>query len=491
MKKFQILFNFLVFFSGLSCGAQSVFRVPIGVQIQNLNQSEAEDFLNIRVLLNLGSGLVKLDKDLKPLPALAESWEVSKDFTRYTFKLRKNFWSDGKPIKAQDFERGINHSLAPETAAKLIGPLKDIIIGIKSLDESTLEIRLSHPSSYFLSLLALPMCFPAPETNEFQITEKTPTSGPYILKSLKQDKIILEPNLKSRTPAKNILKFQFVKDQSAQISLYEKGKLDFIDKLPSSDYERFKNSPEMIKAPWLATYYIAFNVTRPPFSDRKARLAFAQSVNREDTLKIIRDPQVVASTLVPHPLEGSDLKLGPEFNPKKAKETWGEISQAPLSVDFYFDAQDKNNLIAARLQKQIEEILKIKLKLKSMEWKSYLNFIKDPKTGPSFYRFAWLSTFPDPLSYLEIFKSNSPNNHSGYKSEKYDNLVEEIARAPLGAKRKDLISQAQETLITDDVVLIPLFHYVQYLLIGSRWKGLDPTPMGLLYFDQAHLSSSP
>jgi oligopeptide transport system substrate-binding protein len=461
----------------------------MGVEIQSLDPSEAEDFVTVRILMNLDRGLISYNKDLKPLPALAQSWKISKDKKVFTFKLKKSFWSDGAPIKAQDFVRGLDHTYATTTAAKLATPFKDLVQSYKAIDESTLEFHLRHPATYFLNLLALPFAFPQPEKTNFKISVGSPTSGPYVLQSLTQEKIVLAPNLKSTESALNVLEFRVIKEQSSAMNLFEKGEIDFIDRVPSSDYDRIIKTPalakDLRKAPWLATYYIGFNLTRPPFTDKKARLAFVQAINRDETIKVLRDPQKAGSSFVPRPMEPSDMEFGPRFNSKEAKKNWAEVKDAPTSLDLYFDSQEKNNLIVSRIQKQIETNLNLKLNLKGMEWKSYLGFLKDPH-GPAFYRFAWLATFPDPLSHLQVFKSDSPNNYSGFKNEKYDKLVDSIAEMSEGAKRKQLIVAAQKILLDDEIVIMPLFHYVQYLLIQDRWQGLDLSPMGILYFQQAH-----
>lgn len=490
MKIFLVFLSLTIFFSRLSCGAEATLRVSMGTEIQSLDPSEAEDFVTVRVLMNLGWGLIRYKKDLKPLPALAESWNVSRDKKIYTFKLKKSFWSDGTPIKAQDFLRGLDHTYASTTAARLATPFRELVLSYKAVDDSTLEFQLRHPASYFLSLLALPFSFPQPEKTNFKISVGTPTSGPYILKSFAQEKIVLTPNSRSSEPALNVLEFRVVKEQSSAMALYEKREIDFIDRVPSSDYDRIIKTPklarELKRAPWLATYYIGFNLTRPPFTDKKARLAFVQAINRVQTIKVIRDPQSPGSSFVPRPLETSEMDFGPNFDPVEARKDWNEVKDAPASLDFYFDSQEKNNLIVARIQKQIEENLKVKLNLKGMEWKSYLSFLKDSKNGPAFYRFAWLAPFPDPLSHLQVFKSDSPNNYSGFKSQKYDKLVDSIAETPEGARRRKLIVEAQKFLLDDEIVIMPLFHYVQYLLIQDRWRGLDLSPMGILYFGQAH-----
>ncbi len=491
MKFFLFILSLIVFFSGVCHPAPPAFRVAMAVEIQTLDPSEAEDFVSLRILLNLGWGLVRFDKNLRPVSALASRWIISKDQKTYTFNLKKSFWSNGTQIKAQDFIRGLDHTLSPTTAARLASPFKDIVSSYRAIGDQKIEFKLRHPAPYFLSLLTSPFSFPQPENTNFKIRVGTPTSGPYTLQNISEEKIVLVPNPRSEEPGQNILEFRIIKELSSALALYEKGEIDFIDRVPSSDFDRILGTSglarDLKKAPWLATYYIGFNVSRPPFSDKNSRLAITKSINRAATIKVLRDPQTAASSFVPHPLVSSGEEFGPSYDPAAAQKIWQSSRQNLTHLSLFFDAQEKNNLLMTRVQSELEENLKIKLDLKGMEWKSYLAFLKDKKNGPDFYRFAWLAPFPDPVSHLEVFKSDNPNNYSGFKNKKYDELVDKMAQIPDGEQRHRLISKAQKILLTDEVVIFPLFHYVQYLLIQGRWQGLDLTPMGVLYFQKAHL----
>jgi len=504
MKILPWFLSFCFFFSNVSSHGLPLLRVPVGVQLSTFDQSEAEDFVTLRILLNLGSGLVQLDKTLKPKPSLAKLWTVSKDNKIYKFYLRKTYWSDGQLITAKDFVRGFEHTFSPTTTAKLATPLLELIsgatkykraeikdfsqVGVRAIAPDQLEVTLNHPAPYFLATLALPMAFPSPrQSPDYQIKIGTPTSGPYILDSVSQGKITLSPNLKSWEPAQNRLEFVVVSSPSTGFTLYLKKELDLLEKIPGEEYTTIQKNLELHTAPWLSTYYLGFNLSKPPFNNKTLRQAFIEAIDRDQTVSLLLDPQQSATSFIPAPLIGSDKQYGPKYNRQDAKIKYLSTNETKTFI-LDFDSQDKNTLIATHIQQQIKDVLGARLELHQMEWKSYLRYLKEAK--PSFFRFAWLASFPDPLSHLQVFESDSPNNYTGYKNPKYDLLVSEIGRCPEGKRRQQLIEEAQNILLTEDMVIMPLFHYLQHVLIGDRWQGLDLTPMGILYFHRASLRSS-
>lgn len=473
-------------------------RFPLGVSLEVFDPTEAEDFVTIRVLMNLGSGLMRSDKNLKPLPELADSYKISKNKQTYTFKLKKAYWSDGTLITADHFIHAFKRTLSPQTKAKISQTFQEIIegakdyktskisdfnkVGIKALDQQSIEFKLIHPSPYFLSLLTLPFTFPLREGME-SIKVNTPTTGRYIMSDFKSaSKIILSPNTKHHSPAKNNVELRFIMESSTLVALYDKNEIDVLEKVPSSDFDRFKNSPQLVSAPFLATYYLGFNVTKKPFDDVKMRKLIISNIKRDEINKVMRDPQKISSSWVPTPLGGSQKDY-------VIKQQTPDMKGSTFDFTLAFDAQEKNTLIATLIQNQLKKSIGYTVPLKSMEWKSFLKYLTSEK--PAFFRFAWLAAFPDPLSHLNVFKSNNPNNYTGYSSKEYDTLVDSIARTPSGALREKLIAQAQKKLLLDDAVVMPLFHYVQYFLMRKEWTGLEVTPMGLLYFDQATRVSLP
>jgi oligopeptide transport system substrate-binding protein len=304
-------------------GATPRLRFPLSVSLQNFDPTEAEDFITIRILMNLGQGLVMFDKNLKPHNALCESYKISPDQTTYTFKLKKSQWSDGKNITSADFIRGFERTLSPSTAAKISQNLQDLIVnardyknkkitdfklvGIKALDEKTLEFKLNHPAAYFLSLLSLPFSYPQRDSGGFLIKENTPTSGAYYISELKdQSKILLKPNPHFTPLAQNEVELKIITDSATLVNLFEKNEIDVLEKVPSHDFDRLKNSKEMHSAPFLATYYFGFNITKKPFDSLDVRKTVALAIKREEVGKILRDPQIISSSWVPTPLPTSN-----------------------------------------------------------------------------------------------------------------------------------------------------------------------------------------
>jgi oligopeptide transport system substrate-binding protein len=490
----------VIFSNPLSAASPPTLRVSLGVTIETFDPTEAEDYVTIRVMMNLGRGLVSYDKNLKPIPGLATRWTISPDGKNLSFLLGKRKWSDGTAITASDFVRGFERTCSPGTVAKLASPFLDLIegakeyksgalkdfsqVGIVAKDENTIEFRLKRPAPYFVSLLALPFAFPQKEP--FKIAPGTPTSGAYRMSSFTSgSKIALEPNPHFLKPPQNNVEFKIVIENTTALALFEKKELDVLEKIPSSDFKRFEHSPYRVSGPFLATYYLGFNVVQGEFADKNRRAALAHAIDRSAINKILKDPQHPSRSWVPTPLPSSKGNFAPAFNAAEAKRLW---KMNPLaSVELHFDSQEKNNVIAALLQQELKHHLDLKLSLRPMEWKSYLRNLADK---PSFFRFAWLAPFPDPVSHLGVFTTGNPNNYTGYANPEYDKLVEQIGQAG-GKSRLVLLEKAQNKLLKEDVVIIPLYHYIQYLLIDPRWKGLEVTPMGLLYFDQARRSPAP
>ncbi|MBK9293399.1 MAG: peptide ABC transporter substrate-binding protein [Oligoflexia bacterium] len=490
----KALFLLLLLITATSHGAS--LRFPLSVSLEVFDPTEAEDFVTIRVLMNLGSGLMRSKVDLTPELELAKSYKVTNDGKTYTFKLKKTFWSDGTPILSDDFIYALKRTLSPNTKAKISQTFQDLIenareyktskindfskVGIKKIDDLTLEFKLNHPSNYFLSLLTLPFTFPMKPGFE-TIKPNTPTSGRYIISDFKRSqKILLKPNLKHLNPAKNNVELKFILESSTLVALFEKNEIDVIEKVPSSDFIRFKNNPALKTGPFLATYYLGFNTTKKPFDDVNLRKLVISNINREEINKILQDPQKISSSWVPTPLLGSNKT----YEIKKIKSKTKDFD-----FELVFDSQEKNTLIATLIQNQIKKNLNYNMPLKSMEWKSYLKHIS--QENPSFFRFAWLAAFPDPVSHLSVFKGNNPNNYTGYNNPRYNELVDQISKTTQMKKREALIRKAQNLLLIEDAVIMPLYHYVQYFLVSNKWTGLNITPMGLLYFDQATPKSSP
>ncbi|MCM2323090.1 MAG: peptide ABC transporter substrate-binding protein, partial [Oligoflexia bacterium] len=280
--------------------AATTFFLRLPADPETLDWNRAHTTIETYLLMNLMEGLVAFDSNLKVTPSLAESWTISEDQRTYTFKIRKGVkWSDGVPLRAQDFVYGWKRLLSPVTAAAYAyflydiegaewfnkGKLKDFeAVGIKALDEHTFQVRLARPVAHFLSIPTFWVTFPVRQ----DIVEKhgsswaTPgrmaTVGPYTLSSRDLDsKIVLGVNPYYYGRRGNIERIValIVRDDATALSLYDAGKLDFVPDIPTVDLKRLSGRPDLKAFPYLKTAYMGFVTNRYPVSNVKVRRAIA------------------------------------------------------------------------------------------------------------------------------------------------------------------------------------------------------------------------
>lgn len=498
----KLLLLIILFFSPGSMAEEfPTLRVASGGVFGTLDPTEAEDFWTIRVIMNLGSGLVGLDQNLKPVPALALKWAQSPDGKTYTFTLGDFLWSDGKPVTSLDFIEGFKRTLSPDTISKVgfpwikivkngpefkSGKIKDFsLVGVSAPDEKTVVINLSQPSPHILPLLALPFAFPQRKFGDaFPLKAGSPSCGPYLISEWRPGQNpLLSPNPKYFAPPKNRVRFIALAEPSTAYSLYKKDSVDLVERFSPQDYLELKKRKEFKSSPFLATYYLGFRLDRAPSNQQILRKAIAYAIDRKRIPQILGEKVNINSSLVPLPFETSTEDLGPTFNPNEARRLWESLDKKPNIIEFYFDNQERHKLIAEFVQQSLRKYLNLEVLLKPREWKTYLQNLSQGEAA--FFRFAWLASYPDALSHLEVFMSNSPNNHAGFKNPKYDSLVQEVSVTAPGTKRTESIREAQKVLLNDEVAVIPLYHYIQNTLLNKSWTGIETSPMGILYFRKA------
>ncbi|HTJ60818.1 MAG TPA: peptide ABC transporter substrate-binding protein [Candidatus Saccharimonadales bacterium] len=441
-------------------------------------------------------------KTLQPVPAAARALpDVSDDGLTLTFTLRDGLsYSDGAPLRAQDFVNGWTRLCDPSiagdfafvgyvisgcerwnnldpkraTAFELAAARADL--GVRALDDRRILFTLTRPAPYFLAIAALwvgaPVRASDVSTGGDRWTDPRTFvgNGPFRLTEWTHgERLVFERNDRYRTPAK-LKRWTkvIVTDPAASKAAFANGELDVIS--------AGKDDPGAVSAPPSATFYIGLNVQRPPFDDQKVRLALARSLDRAAYVRDVLDqPAVPATSLVPAGLPGSDPSDDAQaFDPAAARALLAASRyQSPLPpMEFSYRTNAPRSIAQAKWAiAQWQTNLGVTVVEHPIGDCGFCQLVKKPEEAPQIFPLGWSLDYPDPQDWLPtIFRSNAAVQHTGYRSDTFDGLVDraDVERDPV--KRLDLYRQAQR-LLTSDAPAIFLYSTERRYLINPRVRG--------------------
>jgi len=486
---------------------KETLRVATMTEPPTLDWNMSTDTTSSRILYNVMSGLVAYnyeDPELSLLPALAEKWTPSEDASKWTFQLRKGVkWSDGVPLTATHVRDGWLRLLAPATGSEYAyflhglknaqeynaGKIKDASkVGVKVVDEHTIEVELVQTMSFFPYLLTHPSTYPV----RLDVIQKHGDKwteagnfvglGPYNLKVWEHDKaIVLDRNLNyfgKPAAIKNIL-YYIISELSTQINLFDAGKLDAVDELPKSEIAHLKQRPEYKYHSFLVLQYYGFNVEKPPFDNANFRKAIAHATDSKEIVKVMGGNDIPTKSWVPAGMFGYEPNIGLKFDVEKAKEYLAKAGYTDPEklpkITLAFNTNENHQKIAENVQAQLRKNLGLSMELKNEEWKVYLSNLK--ADTHAMFRMGWVADYPDPDNFLNLMTSESQNNRSRWKNKKYDKLIAEGAAEMNKEKRKELYREAQKILLEEDAPAVPLYTSVHQLLVSDR---VENYPMNVL-----------
>jgi oligopeptide transport system substrate-binding protein len=498
---------------------KNTININIGNEPPTLDWSLATDSTSYLILNNLMEGLTQFGDDFLPVPALAESWDISGDGRTYTFKIRDDvLWTDGNPLTAHDFEYSWKRILNPATGGDYAYFLYDIEnaeeyntgkiddpgkVGVKALDDSTLEVRLKRKASYFPSLLGFMSTFPmrkdVVEKHGLKWTEpgNIVTLGPYKLTKWKHHSgIMLEsnPGYYGEQPKLDKVSIIMNEDPSSALALYESGELDYADSksIPPLEVPRLVNQEDFTTTLQFRGNYIAFNVKKPPFDNPLVRKAFAASIDRDSIVDLIQGAGIVTTSWIPKDMLAYNPDIGTEFDPEQAKKWLAEAGypggKGFPEASFLWPDVSYNRVIAEALQSMWKQYLGIEVELMNEEWKVYLSTINT--NPPEIHRAGWGADFPDPHNFMSLFECNTGNNRTGWCNPEYDSLVDQAAEETDIAKRKELYDKAQKILTETDAPIAPFYNTKQQNLIKPYVKGLVPNPLDIVLFKKVYFENN-
>ncbi len=491
-----------------------ILHINNGSEVPDLDPHVVTGTPEFHIMDALFEGLVEQDPISREIrPALAESWEISADLTKYTFTLRSELkWSDGSPLVASDFvssyERTLNPLLAADYAylfevivggsAYSRGETSDFeTVGVKALDGQTLEIQLVYPVPYFLSLLTYPCWRPLPidviashdglrrRGSRWTRAGNLVSSGAFQLTRWEQDRVlVVERNpyyWDAAAVALNAIHFYPVASIDTEERMFRSGQLHITNEVPITKigtYREMLDSPLRID-PQLGTYFYRFNVTRAPFDDFRVRKALSLAIDREAIVEnITRKGESPAGSFAPPGAGGYEPISKVGFDAEEARRLMAEAGYPGgrnfPETELLFNTSESHRTIAEAIQQMWKTELGIEIQLYNQDWKVFLDSLDT--LDFSVARSGWVAVYDDANQFLEIFTAGNPNNHTGFASREYDELHATSMRESNVTRRHELLRKL-DTMLVDQAIVAPIYHYTNPYLIDSRVKNWNPGPL--------------
>jgi oligopeptide transport system substrate-binding protein len=483
--------------------------------IPDLNQVKTTDGISFGILNNIMEGLYRLDDKHEPVPAMAESVDISEDKLTYTFHIREDAkWSNGEPVTANDFRYSWLRAMHPDTAGSysfiiadyvkgadkfVAGEVAEDQVGIVAQDDKTLVVTINEPTPYFLGLTAFVTYFPLNEKfvteagDQFALTaDKILFNGPFTLteydqaagvKLVKNDQYWDKDNVDI-----DEVSLKVIKETSTALNLYEAGELDKVF-LSSSDILSYQDSEEYGTESKFNSWFMQMNLTKAPFDNLNIRKAFQLGFDPKIlTSQILNNGSTPASGLVASGMAGVDGKLFRELNPdlvkpdfEKAKEylaaglkeiggTLPEISI--LTAD---DTIAKDT--ATFLQSEFKKNLGVDVKITTKPYSGRLQAMRDDDYQLGINK--WGADYNDASTYLDLWVGVPTKPLRGnYHNPKYADLVAKSKTETDDVKRMDYLLEAEKVLVVEDAVLAPLYDEGKAYLLNKDVSNFVTHPYG-------------
>jgi oligopeptide transport system substrate-binding protein len=523
MKAFYKFFSLLaVLLSLVGCTAKqdNIVKVNIGAEPQTLDPRKARDLQAMTIAKMFFEGLTRINIENKPELAIAKKVDVTEDGKIYTFTLRPAKWTSGESVTAHDFVYAWTKTLDPHFPADQAfqlyvvknakaakeGKVSLDQVGVKALDDKTLQVELQYPVPYFLELTSLPVYFPvSPKTEQnnpsWANDSKTLVgNGPFVLKEWRHSdmmRIVKNPaywdGAKVKLKELNLIMIS----EDAELQMFEKGQLDWagspLSILPTGALASLKAKGQLHIRPFLATYFFRTNVESEPFEHPLMRKAFAEAIKRAEIVKhVTQGEQISATGLVPPSLTAREQPYFADGDVEQARRDFDQALEAmgftreqlpPISLMYI--AGERSHLIAQAVQEQWRQAFDISVQLNSVERKVFFDRIS--KKNFQLASGSWTADYNDGMNFLEVFKYKAGgSNNTAWESPRYQELLDQaLVTNEVNARQK--LFQECETILMKEMPVIPLFHYTMLYVANPKVKGVVLSNLGSIDFKWAYV----
>ncbi|EJR24241.1 peptide ABC transporter substrate-binding protein [Bacillus cereus] len=498
---------------------KQVLNVTVSEEIPSLDTAKTMDGTSSHVMQNIFEGLYVLNDQDQPIPAVARSFKRSEDGKKYTFDLRKDAkWSNGDNVTANDFIFAWKRAINPETASQYAYMLfyvknaKEInkgtmpldALGVKAINNYTLEVELEQPVPYFLQLLALPIYLPQHESflkeqgNNYALEPSNLIyNGPFVLEKWKHEQEFQLKKNATYWDQKKVkldeINFHIVKDTMTAVNLYEAGDLDRVP-INSQIVDKYRGNKELHMSSDPGIAMLRFNEKNTALANKKVRQSISLALNKDDFVAhFINNGAKPASGLVPvghvNEVTGKDFRKEngdiSSYDLQNAKKLWEEAKKElgveQVNLEFLTFEQDNAKRMAEYIKGDLEKNLQgLAIQIKQQPFKQKLQL---EQTGDYDITMAnWGPDYKDPISYLEIFTTGNLNNKMNYSNSHYDELMKkaktDFVLEP--EKRWGALLEAEQVLL-DDSAVAPLYHIGSAYVQKDYVKGIEKHQFGGIY----------
>ncbi|ONI45061.1 hypothetical protein AN641_05035 [Candidatus Epulonipiscioides gigas] len=486
----------------------------------SLNSTYATDGMSFEVLHTMIEGLMTTDENDKLIPAIAQSYTESEDGLTYTFKIRPEaVWSNGAPVTANDFEFAWKATISnPDAEYAYLYTLDGACIlnadailyegadietlGVKALDDSTLEVKLSKKTPYFLSLMAFPVFYPLNE--EFFIAQGTNygfssdsilSNGAFLLKTWEKDtkiELTKNPTYYDADAVKiDTLVFRITPEVSTGVTAFEAGTVDYT-RLSSTLIDKYKDTEEFLEIIDAYLWYLQINEDSEPFEDGNLQMALAYAVDKEDLTKnVLKDGSIPVNGFVPYGMAPSpdgemfrdttteylvpDKALAQEYFDKALEDAGTDEIEITLLYDNADPAKSAAEYLQASLQAALPGLV-INMNVQPKE--NRLQLQKDGEFEVSLTR--WGPDYDDPTTYLSLMLENNAHNYGHYANDEFNSTMQKAGNASTPQERWELLKEA-EAIMLETAPVIPVFQTGAAALLSTDVTGIRTQAVGVPY----------
>ena len=493
---------------------EGVLHLSIGSEPSDLDPQTVTGTGDAKIIQALFEPLVSYETGtLAPVPALAERWDISADGLTYTFHLRADAkWSNGDPVTAQDCVDSWRRILTPSLAADyayflyLLRGAEDFnkgrsadfsTVGAVARDARTLVVTLTHPAPYFLQILLnspwrpihlrsiAAVGDPYNRGTKWTLPGSLVSSGPFVLKEWSLNRrVIVEksPTYYDRAKVRlNALHFYPIDNIDAEERAFRAGQLHMTWVFPLSKVVPLQRekSPALRIDPFLETYFFRLNVRKAPLDDVRIRRALSLAIDRDAIAnKILPGGRQPAPTFVSPLLVGYTPPARKAYDPEAARRLLAEAGHprgAGLPpIEILYNNSEILRLVGEAIQQMWSRELGVEVRLSNQEKK--VVFANRRAGDYQVLLGSWTADYLDATTFLDMWLSDSGNNHTGWKDPAYDALAARALTIADPKARAAVLAEA-ETLVLDAAPIIPIYFNTHVYLLSPSVQGWQPTPM--------------